>query len=91
MIDVKNDEPMKEDVSSRLDFLMAEIRDITLEVERTAKEISNRRYLITREKACEILCCENVPKIIPKVRVGNQWRYEIKDIEDFIESKKFRR
>ena len=91
MINVKNDTPTKESFLDRLSFLMSEIRTVTMEVEQLTREATKSNYLITKEEACKILCCENIPKSNPKVKVGNKWRYELKDIEEFIESKKFRR
>lgn len=91
MIDIRNDNPVKEKMNERITFLMAEIRNITMETEQLLKEATKGNYLITKEEACKILCCENIPKSIPKVKVGNKWRYELSDIEEFIESKKFRK
>jgi hypothetical protein len=91
MINVKNDTPTKEAFLDRLNFLMSEIRTVTMEVEQLTREATKSNYLITKEEACKILCCENIPKAIPKVKIGNKWRYELKDIEEFIEAKKFRR
>lgn len=90
MIDLRTDIPVKEDLTKRIQLILSQIRELTLEVEQVLALAIDKHVLLTRKEVAEMLRCEEkkVPRPIPRIRSGRNWLFELADVEAFIASKK---
>lgn len=90
MLNLRTDVPIKEDVIETVQTQLAQIRELTLEVEQTLKLCLDTHVLLTRSEVAKMLRCpENkIPRPIPRMRVGSQYLFDQDDIKAFLDSKK---
>jgi len=90
MLNLRTDIPVKEDVIEQVEHLHAQIRDLLFEQEQLLKLSIGEDLLLTRDEVAIKLRCEpkKIPKCIPKIRIGNNYLYELKDVNAFVRSKK---
>lgn len=90
MLNLKTDIPIKTDVIEAVQVQLAQIREMTLEVEQILKLALADNIYYTREETAKMLRCDGkkIPSKIPRFRVGNQYLFDLKDINDFIAQKK---
>lgn len=90
MLNIKTDHPLKKEVLEEVQTRLAQMRDLTLEVEEVLRSVSNGKVLLTREETAKILRCDakRIPHKIPHLRCGRSILYEQSDVFEFINSSK---
>ena len=90
MLNLRTDIPIKEEVIDMVQNQLAQVRDMTLEIEQTLKMAMNEKVLLTREELAKMLRCDvkKIPRPIPRMRVGSQYLFSLEDVNAFLDSKK---
>lgn len=90
MLNLRTDVPIKEDVIETIQNQLAQMRDLTLEVEQTLRLSVNKHLYLTRSEVAEMLRCDEkkIPRPIPRMRVGRQYLFDQDDVKAFLDSKK---
>lgn len=90
MLNLRTDVPVKEDVIETVQNQLAQMRDLTLEVEQTLRLCVSKHIYLTRAEVAEMLRCDEkkIPRPIPRMRVGRQYLFDQDDVKAFLDSKK---
>lgn len=90
MINIRNDHPIKADLTDELLRKCALIRELTYEVEQHLREATKTKVYLKREEVQKMLRLDggNIPQAIPNFRAGRHWLYDEADVLDYVESHK---
>lgn len=90
MLNIRTDIPIKENVIETTQNILAQVRDLTLEIEQVLKMAIEDDVLLLKEEVAQRLHCDKakIPRSIPKMRVGKNTLYSLKDLNAFLQSKK---
>ena len=94
MLNLKSNVPVKEELSEELQFRVAQIRDLLLEIEQIQKlQLEAEDICYTREELAHKFKCDpkKIPRAIPSFRVSRNILYKKSDVDAFIKARMTKR
>lgn len=90
MVNIRQEAVVREECMEKLELVLAQMREMILEVEKIAKLMTTDDYLLTRDEVSAYLRCDNthIPKSIPRMRVSKNYLFRKRDVDAFLNSKR---
>lgn len=90
MVNIRQEAAVREECIEKMSLVLAQMREMILEVEKLARLMATDDYLLTRGEVAEYLRCDetHIPKSIPRMRVSKNYLFRKKDVDAFLNSKR---